>query len=297
MLNGSIHFSIEDTLTDPGSPLRANEDTFGFNDNCVFVIDGATGLSDEQLIPNADSDAAWFAAFAKKFLIKNIDENADPALVFNNFMLKAKSEFELHTGGRNIPRYAWPNASLAMLRKCEGHIEFIGLGDCTAHLTDKLNIAQSFCAMEKFSGIESANAATHLKRVGGMQNTTSLLNEKRTLEHLRQIRNLQNTPQSGIWTLGMVPEAADHLVRKTIDTDFPTHALLCSDGFNALSESYHRYSPQQMVAVARSSGLGAMRNELRNIERVEDPDATTFPRFKQSDDATALLITMTQSDV
>ena len=69
----------------------------------------------------------------------------------------------------------------------------------------------------------------------------------------------------------------------------PAAGLLCTDGFAALADQYGRYSPAEMVATARSAGLKAMLAELRRIERTEDPDGRLYPRFKISDDATALL--------
>ncbi len=39
-----------------------------------------------------------------------------------------------------------------------------------------------------------------------------------------------------------------------------------------------------------SDGLAGLLQELRHIEREVDPDGTRFPRFKRSDDATALLV-------
>ena len=290
MAHNPFKMTIENVISEPGSPRRINEDTLGYNDHCVFVIDGATGLGDKQYISETGSDASWFAQFAKNYFIQHMDGETSSATVIKSMMIAAKVKFESHTHGQDVPKYAWPNASLAMLRKREGQLEFIGLGDCTIHLLDRNDFMQSFCAMEQLSDVESANAKIHLKRVGGMKNTTTMLSEERTLEHLREIRSQQNTMQSGFWTLGMVPEAADHLVESIVELELPADALLCSDGFNALCDSYRKYSPKQMVTFARSQGLDVMGDALRKIERIEDPDASSFPRFKQSDDATAVLI-------
>jgi len=44
-----------------------------------------------------------------------------------------------------------------------------------------------------------------------------------------------------------------------------------------------------LVAAARDKGLKALAEELREIEE-GDPEGRQFPRFKKSDDATAILL-------
>jgi hypothetical protein len=65
--------------------------------------------------------------------------------------------------------------------------------------------------------------------------------------------------------------------------------LLCSDGFLALASDYGVYSADSLMAAAREKGLKALGEELRAIE-AGDIGGDRFPRFKKSDDATALLL-------
>ncbi len=62
-----------------------------------------------------------------------------------------------------------------------------------------------------------------------------------------------------------------------------------SDGFLALATDYGRYDAEGLLAAARNGGLKPLLQELREIE-AEDPQGRRFPRFKQSDDATAVLV-------
>jgi hypothetical protein len=107
---------------------------------------------------------------------------------------------------------------------------------------------------------------------------------------LRQHRERQNTPESGVWTLGLVPEAADHLVSKRLDITGKTHAIVCSDGFSDLAVLYAAYDAASLVRTARDKGLRPMLDELRRFEREIDPEGLRYPRYKQSDDTTALLV-------
>ncbi len=68
-----------------------------------------------------------------------------------------------------------------------------------------------------------------------------------------------------------------------------TVLLLATDGFLALASDYGVYSADSLMAAAQSKGLAALGEELRTIE-AGDAGGDKFPRFKKSDDATALLL-------
>jgi hypothetical protein len=67
--------------------------------------------------------------------------------------------------------------------------------------------------------------------------------------------------------------------------------LLASDGFLALASDYGAYSADTLMAAALDKGLAALGEELRAIE-AGDTGGAKFPRFKKSDDATALLLAL-----
>jgi hypothetical protein len=64
---------------------------------------------------------------------------------------------------------------------------------------------------------------------------------------------------------------------------------LASDGFLALASDYARYTPEGLFDAALARGLTPLGEELRATE-ASDPDGIAYPRFKRSDDATALLL-------
>ena len=144
--------------------------------------------------------------------------------------------------------------------------------------------------MVDFASIETDHAARHLKRAGGFSKQTNLLKDPETITTLRHIRSLQNTEQTGVWTLGLVPQAAEHLFVEQLDVPLDGIALLCSDGFSALVNDYGRYTAASLLQAACSHGLQSLIDELRQRETSVDPEAVKYPRFKQSDDATALLL-------
>lgn len=279
---------IIDGLTLAGSANRANEDTFGSNKYCAFVIDGATGLGDRQQLEAEPSDAAWLANHARQYLEKNLQDKSSAHAVIANWSRQACKTFFDLASQQDIPRYAWPTASFAMIHAIGDQLTFAGLGDCTLVFQSRSGL-HSINPLKDFAVVETDYAAHHLQKSGGFNQHKNLLSDPETLATLRQIRSLQNTTASGVWTLGLVPEVADHLHVEDLDVADEGRALLCSDGFFALVSDYQKYTAASLLDCALSDGLQLLMDELREIEKVVDPDAAKYPRFKQSDDATAVL--------
>ena len=124
---------ILDNISDPGSVNRINEDAFGSNKHSAFVVDGATGLGDRQLMPNAGSDAAWLANHAIDHLTQNLTWGAVIRDAVSDCIVAARGEFESTTRGEPVDRYAWPSASLALAHIDGDNLVLAGLGDCTVY--------------------------------------------------------------------------------------------------------------------------------------------------------------------
>lgn len=284
-----VTINILDCLTQPGRDGSVNDDCHGSNDSSVHVIDGATGLSDRPIMDEMQSDAAWFARFASGHFDTEVTTGADMQLLIADLSERAREQFRSAAGGQ-VERYAWPSASFTMLRAQRQVLEFYGLGDCTVYFQQPGAEVETWSPLPQFSGYESRLAAGHMAQSKGFNASGSLLGDEKTLQDLRAIRALQNTEQSGVWTLGLVPEAADHIAHHAIPFQKPVRALLCSDGFSALVDTYDSYSPKALIEAAGNQGLESLFSELRQIEREHDPHARKFPRYKQSDDATAVLV-------
>lgn len=82
----------------------------------------------------------------------------------------------------------------------------------------------------------------------------------------------------------------DRIIARDIPAEGVTHGLLMSDGYYALVDKYSYYDEQSLFEAVLDKGLDAVYDELRAIEDA-DPEAHEYPRFKKSDDATAVLFT------
>lgn len=285
--------SLVEAVSRPGSAERANEDTFGRNEICAFVIDGATGLSDINQFDAYGSDAAWLAQNTRDHLQQHLESETQLNTFIRDLINQLRDTYFANVSESEVPRYAWPSASFALLHVQQNRLFFAGLGDCTLYIQDERQV-QTINPLTGFASTESKAAAHHLQTSGGFDQKKNLLGDPETLQTLREMRSLQNTEAGGIWTLGLVPEASDHLHIKELDVGSSGSALLCSDGFSALVTDYDQYTAQSLLEAANDRGLDVLMNELRHIETVSDPNGKKFPRFKQSDDATAVLVSWSE---
>lgn len=283
----TAQLTIIDTITDPGKEGRANEDRLGYNTDCAFVLDGATGLGDQQYMEGFGSDAAWMAQFAAKRLINELSVDTLVTELIRAIAFDARELFTATAGEQ--PRYAWPLCALAALRLTPNGAEFIGLGDSVVYILHDDGRAESFIALPDAFEREQKAASTHVERVGGIGASGVAASDPQTLSELRRAREMQNTPDGLIWSLGLVPDAADHLTRADIVFTGGATALIASDGLADLVSLYHAYDPATLIRRAEKDGLKALVAELRHLEREVDPDGVQYPRFKQCDDTTAIL--------
>jgi hypothetical protein len=278
--------SVLDAVSDPGNPAKANEDRFGHNEACAFVIDGATGLGDRQYVDADGSDAAWIAArFADGFQ-RGITRKTAISDIARAVSKDARKDFtDSHPG---VPRYAWPLSAFAMIHATGNAFGFYGLGDSCVFLLQEDGSESLHTAIPGAYAREQEHARSHIARTGGINKGGGALGDTETLAALRRHRESQNTP-GGIWTLGLVSEAADHLVHERLTVKTRAHAVICSDGLADLVVLYARYDAASLVRTALDKGLRPMIEELRQLEREIDPEGLRYPRFKQSDDTTAIL--------
>jgi hypothetical protein len=276
-------FEVLDSLSIPGNPEKPNEDAFASADNAAVVMDGATGLG-ENLMPGK-SDAAWLSAFGARRLMAYLRDNAPAQDAVTAALFDAQTSFEALR--RRPPSATWetPFASMMLVVEAEQGVEALWFGDCAA-LVKRPDAPVDVVgdALEKRRN-ESQRVAKLAEKHG--LSPAAGINRPEYLEALRKARNHVNSGSH--WSFGPDVRAADHIARRTIEAPKGTVFLLCSDGFLALASDYGAYTADALLAAVLAKGLKALGEELRAIE-ADDPEGRKFPRFKKSDDATALVL-------
>ena len=274
---------VLDSISIPGNPEKPNDDAFGHIEKAAVVMDGATGLGD-QLMPGK-SDAAWLAAFGARRLMAYMRDGALPQEAVSAALFDAQTSFEALRKRPPADTWETPFSSMMFVAEDAQGLEALWFGDCAA-LVKRADAPVEIVgdALEKRQN--EARRVAKLAEKHGLSPAAGV-NRPEYLEALRKARNFVNT--NGHWAFGPDVRAADHVSSKRIEAPNGTILLLCSDGFLALASDYNAYDGDALVAAAQAKGLKALCEELRAIEK-NDLEGKKFPRFKTSDDATALLL-------
>ena len=261
-----------------GDRKKQNDDACGHTGPRAWVIDGATDLHDTPLMA-APSDASWLAQHLNGRLYEPFGNDGpggfarlseQAAHVFRSFVTR--------------PYEKWQSPIASVLMISEQADEIIGgdLGDC------RFVALGADGAVHVHGGIPDAADDESERAAQQTDAHKPLLERTETIARLRQQRAAINRPGAE-WTFGLDPECGKHLRGWRLRVQHPAHLLLMTDGFSALMDRYRVYDAAGLVRAALSKGLQELGRELRTIE-TEDAGGAKHPRFKASDDATALLL-------
>jgi len=276
-----------------GDRKKQNDDAYGAARMWGWVIDGATDLHDTP-ISNYASDAAWMATRLSERL-------AGAAVAFDLYGVETDMLREEIKGASNalledwlfewpidVERWRLPTASALVVSDYEGGaLEVLELGDCRCFVLDASGTVHALGGSAAAAITEASAAADAAKHSSGRP----LLRDQQTILRLRDKRAQHNLPD-GYWVFGLQPDCAEHARAWSVSVARPAHILLMTDGFAALTDRYGAYDAGNLVQAALDKGLHELGRELRAIEAA-DAGGAKHPRFKASDDATALLLRLT----
>jgi serine/threonine protein phosphatase PrpC len=280
-------FELIDSLSLPGDAAKANEDSSAHDTGAAVVLDGATplfdGLSGDGLMPGP-SDAAWISHFGARRILAHLREGDGARKALRAALADTQKSFEALR--RMPPQDVWqtPCASMMLAAQTEDGLEFLWFGDCAALLKQGDGAVQIVGETLDKRAAE-AGRAQRLSQEKGQPST----DRAQFIDALRATRNRINS--GTYWLFSPDVKAASHVSRRVIKTAPGAMLLLASDGFLALASDYGAYSADTLMAAALDKGLAALGEELRAIE-AGDTGGAKFPRFKKSDDATALLLAL-----
>lgn len=275
--------TILDTLSIPGNPDKPNDDAFGSCETAAVVLDGATGLG-ESLLPG-DSDAAWIARFGANRLMAHLRGGATAQAALRSALEDAERSFVGLRRRAPAETYEIPFAAMMLAVESAGGFDALWFGDCAALV--KRGTEAAFIVGEAFDKKSAErDGAARLAEKTGLAPAAGA-NRPEFLPALRRARNRLNS-EGGGWAFAPDARAAGHAGFLRVAAPAGTHVLLGSDGFFALVSDYGQYDLDGLFAAVVEKGLAAIGAEIRAVEDA-DPEGRTYPRFKKSDDATAVL--------
>ena len=279
-----MRLELIESLSLPGAEDRPNEDSYAVSERVAAVFDGATGLG-ERLMPGP-SDAQWIAQFGARRLRAHA-ENGERGL--RDWLRGAATDAEKsYAALRKRPpleNYEIAYASAVMATATDAELQVLWFGDCAALLRTETG---AFVLLgDTLDKRESERARVNRLTRPGHKGPAAAGVRDEFLPALRAARNAVNTGTE--WLFGPDAACADHAKEARVAVTPGSPVLLASDGFLALASDYGRYTPEALFAAVLERGLAPLGQEVRAIEAA-DPDGIKYPRFKRSDDATALLL-------
>jgi hypothetical protein len=268
-----MHFDLIQSLSLAGSPSIPNDDRAGATDRRAWVIDGATDLGPPGLM-GARGGAAWLAGEAHAALVAADD--APIASLCRKLAADLQARYAATRTREPLGRWELPTASMLAVRLDGKLLECAWLGDCAGLLRSGDHITRLGPPRQ----IKDAEAemATSLARHGlGSVKTNAPI-----LEELRRSRSA-----SGRRILGVEAETMTSVETVDVACMPGDELLLMSDGFSALIDAYAALDEAALMIALGEEGLATLAVRLRAIEAA-DAACERFPRFKRSDDATAL---------
>lgn len=269
-----MHFDLLQSISLCGDPSTPNDDRAGAGERRAWMIDGATDLGPPGLLGERGG-AAWLAARADAAFaaVETWDLPGACAQVFATIARRYAAE------RRREPEAAWevPRASFAAVQVTGDVLELAWVGDCAVLHRRGDEVAWLTPAPDRAR--ESAAAAAIGEGVGARK-----LRDPAVLADRRAARDV------GRNVLGVDAAASAAATRHARFAVARGDALLLmSDGYAALVDAYGACDAAGLFAAVEAGGLAALAMRLRAIEQ-EDAACTRFPRFKASDDATALWV-------
>jgi hypothetical protein len=232
-----------------------------------------------------ESDAAWIAHFGARRLMAHIrdGEPSEDAVLYALF--DAQKSFEALRRREPQAQWEWPYASMALAVEAQDGLEFLWFGDCAGllrHADGRLEVLGHAFAAKAREAKGAAKAASELQRAPVAEGSLE--------PYLPLLRSERNRMNSGTrWAFSPDPRAAEHVQKARVAAGNGAHLLLASDGFLALVSDYRAFTAETLFQRALTRGLCTLGEELRAIEDA-DAEGRKFPRFKKSDDATAVLL-------
>lgn len=266
-----MHLDLLQVLSLAGKAEVPNDDRIGCAERHAWIIDGATDLGAPGLLGERGG-AAWLAASAHRAFAAASGTLAN--LCEGMFETVAD---DYRRDRRREPVAAWelPRASFAAVA-IEGDSLACGfLGDFAVIHRSAVGVA--FLTPEPNRAEELAEAAAlgPGAGAGGVRAPHVLADRRAARERPKAVLGVDAAQARAGLRLARAPLArGDDL-------------LLMSDGFAALFDTYGAYDAAGLVARVLAHGLGPLAEELRGIER-DDAACLRYPRFKASDDASAI---------
>lgn len=268
----AMHFELLQMISLNGQRDKPNDDRCGSMSGLAWVIDGATDLGPPGLL-GSHGGASWLASAASTAFAMTeegcIQETC--ARVFTQI------EDRFDRQKKRAVNAAWetPKAAFGAAQLEGNTLSVAWAADCPILLIS--GDTAVWCTGAPDTSAEMADARALGEGIGASDLSEEALEDRRA--HRSQPRHEALSPDAQ--ASARITRYAQQTVRSGDEI------LLMSDGFASILTDYSGFSLTEFVPALRTLGLSGIAQDIRRIER-DDAQCLRFPRFKVSDDATAI---------
>lgn len=278
--------SVLDACSSPGDGTL-NEDLFGWSSSAAWLLDGATGIAQNNVF--GASDAYWFVRTFNGHLERELLNNFSlPTIdILNRAILVTKDEYLKGCGKDLFCSEDAPSAAFVMVRRFENELEVSSLGDCLALYGNSHGYEGHFYdqSVELFEK-RILNAIKARRAEKPNENLQDIISAVKPI--IRENRSFMNKPD-GYSILSLSEIGEQDLKIRHVPLDQGNLIALMSDGFSRYSDVFNVGSYEHLYKRIINEPLAELMDEIRSIEH-DDPGCQKHIRVKKSDDATCLLV-------
>src|SRR5262245_37958196 len=253
-----------------------NEDWVGATQSIAVVLDGITtppGMGDV----GCTHGTPWLVASIGSGVLLHGEQQ--PQLSLSEILRRAIADTAArHADPCDLNAPGTPSAGVAMLRTAGETLDYLVLSDAFV-VIDTGDDVQGITDLRGQQVVADLRAATFAHPIGSAAHAT----KRRAM--VDQQRSYRNAPQ-GYWVAAGRPDAADHALIGQVSLADVRRAAVLSDGAGALVE-YRLTDWKRLLDTLEHYGALGVVDRVRKAER-SDPHGLRWPRFKTSDDATAV---------
>jgi len=263
-----------------GHPSRLSEDWAGASPTVAVVLDGLSTPTGHET--GCGHGTPWFVDQLGPCLL---DHASSPQRTLADSLARAITEVAALHPECDLDSTATPSAAVAAARVLPSaeRVEYLVLADTTVLLGRADKSEPDAISDRRVDRFAQAEVEAALRAPIGSDEHRDALTELVAAQ-----RRLRNTP-AGYWVAGADPRAAEQALTGTAALADVTDLALLTDGTSCIVTVFGELTDQQVLELLRHDGPETLINQVRAIE-LADPRGVRWPRFKTSDDATALYL-------
>lgn len=260
-----------------------NEDQGYVCEDFGFVIDGATGLTDEKY-SDMTTDAMWFANWwCNELKTELSDKSKSIRQILEDGTIKVKKEYKKLAGKAKVQDF--PSATISIARVVGDILEIYTLGD--SPIVMKSNTGRVEVVRDTRNSINDFATQSIIKDLAIKENRNVCESFKLHKEYVLEGR-LKRNNYGSYYILADDPEAIKYGFYQVFHKDLVKKVLLMTDGYSQTFDLIKFINEEELMKKLNSpQDAEKIFNKLNSLQN-KDKYGDKYIRFKTSDDATVV---------